>query len=101
MPSWLQTVVLTWLAKLTFTTSDVRRVKQDAEETAAKFLELFKTRKMAGSRNVARDGKLMESVCLLAPEWDSTYELNGEGKNGCTTGKILKHVNQRTRTINT
>ena len=30
----------------------------------------------AGSRNRARDGQLMESVYLLAPEWDSTYDLD-------------------------
>ena len=48
MPSWIQTVVLDWLAKLTFTSSDVKKVKKDSEEKAAKFLELFKTGKTAG-----------------------------------------------------
>ena len=49
MPSWIQTVVLDWLAKLTFTSSDVRKVKEDTEEKAAKFLELFKTRRASGT----------------------------------------------------
>lgn len=49
MPSWIQIVVLDWLAKLTFTSSDVRKVKEDTEEKAAKFLELFKTRKAPGT----------------------------------------------------
>ena len=49
MPSWIQIVVLDWLAKLTFTTSDVRKVKEDTEEKATKFLELFKTRKAPGN----------------------------------------------------
>ncbi|CAB4013688.1 neuronal acetylcholine receptor subunit alpha-7-like [Paramuricea clavata] len=79
MPSWIQTVVLDWLAKLTFTSSDVKKVREDNEEKAAKFLELFKTRKTPGSRNKARDGQLMESVYLLAPEWDSTYDLDTAG----------------------
>jgi hypothetical protein len=48
MPSWIQTVVLDWLAKLTFTSSDVKKVREDNEEKAAKFLELFKTRKTPG-----------------------------------------------------
>lgn len=48
MPSWIQTVVLDWLAKLTFSAADVRKVKQDNEEKAAKFLELFKTRRTTG-----------------------------------------------------
>ncbi len=49
MPSWIQTVVLRWLAMLTFTSSDVKKVKEDSEEKAAKLLELFKTRKMPGT----------------------------------------------------
>jgi hypothetical protein len=49
MPSWIQTIVLDWLAKLTFTTSDVKKVKEDSEEKAAKFLELFKSSKKPGT----------------------------------------------------
>lgn len=96
MPSWIQTVVLTWLAKLTFTTSDVRKVKEDTEQKAAKFLELFKTRKRSGSRNKSRDGQLMESVYLLAPEWDSTHDLDTDeisADSVFTTGS--KHLNTR------
>ena len=67
--------MLNWLARITFTTTLVSKVDEEAEEKAKKFLELYKPKnKTKPSRGA--DRKLNESVCLLSPEWDSTYDLN-------------------------
>jgi hypothetical protein len=42
------------------------------------------------SRNKDRDGQLMESMYLLAPEWDSTYDIDActiENDDGLKRGK--------------
>lgn len=84
MPAWVRTVVLKWLAWITFTKSLVTKVDEDAEQKAQKFLELYEPKKNTKPPRKAtqtKDGKVMESVSLLAPEWDSTYDLSGADSN--------------------
>ncbi|XP_046848693.1 neuronal acetylcholine receptor subunit alpha-10-like [Xenia sp. Carnegie-2017] len=73
MPSWIKTVVLNWLAKVTFATSDVAKAKKDFEEKAAKFLDLFKSTSIRNGNSKSSD---VETISLLSSEWDSTYDLD-------------------------
>ena len=72
MPGWVRNIVLNWLARITFTTALVSKIDEDAEEKTKKFLELYKPK----NKTRGADRNLNESICLLSPEWDSTYDVN-------------------------
>ena len=73
MPSWIKTVVLNWLAKVTFATSDVAKAKKDFEEKAEKFLDLFKSTSIRNGNSKSSD---VETISLLSSKLDSTYDLD-------------------------
>lgn len=75
MSPWLRSLVLKWLARFTFTTSLVAKVDQDTEQKAKKLRDLHRPDKNTKPR------KLIESICLLSPEWDSTFDLNVSDSN--------------------
>ena len=62
-----------WLAKITFSATLVKKVDEDTEEKAKNFSEL---ERKENEGRFGRNQGLVESACLLSPEWDSTYDLD-------------------------